>query len=293
MTEIEEIFEEMKTQFYIQNYNRAIKYADQLLEIESFENLSEVVFLKSVALSNLRREEEALSLLDQYIPQVGQGMELLQARYEIKCKIGRFQEAKSDAIEIIKLDPKNHDHFFKLIQIHEYLKEYDEILKIYEELSTEIADDFTLEECKISALMGLNKYQEAISELKKINTLAKEDIDFAWINNNMGFCLIETKQYELAEEYLEKAVENAPNFAFALNNLGYVKFMLGNANNGLDIINRSLKIDPSNSYAFKNRAKIYLSLGKRRKAKRDLMTALDLGYSIDYDNEVEELLEGI
>ena len=57
------------------------------------------------------------------------------------------------------------------------------------------------------------------------------------------------------------------------------------------IINKSITIDPSNSYAFKNRAIVYLAIGKKEAAHEDLIHAVNLGYEDYWGNEVNTLLD--
>ena len=59
------------------------------------------------------------------------------------------------------------------------------------------------------------------------------------------------------------------------------------------MINKSLDIDPSYSYAYKNKAKILIALNKKEEAIDNLEKSLELGYSEDYDDEVETLLSQI
>jgi regulator of sirC expression with transglutaminase-like and TPR domain len=54
-------------------------------------------------------------------------------------------------------------------------------------------------------------------------------------------------------------------------------------------INQALDIDPSNSYGYKNRALVYLKMGKRDLAVADLQKPKLLGYTEDYDSEVAEM----
>ena len=66
--------------------------------------------------------------------------------------------------------------------------------------------------------------------------------------------------------------------------------LCGKVDEGLKYINHSINIDHLNSYAYKNRAKVYLMKGNKNKARKDLEKAKDMDYHIDYDNEVNELL---
>ena len=75
------------------------------------------------------------------------------------------------------------------------------------------------------------------------------------------------------------------------NNRGYAKYKLKDYKSALKDITRSIDLYPANSYAFRNRALVYLSLDKKEKACENLQKAIDLGYSGMYGNDVEELLK--
>lgn len=65
--------------------------------------------------------------------------------------------------------------------------------------------------------------------------------------------------------------------------------MLGDTKGALADVNKSLKLYPDNSYAFRNRALIYIAQDKLDKACEDITTALDLQYTKNYGNDVLEL----
>lgn len=80
------------------------------------------------------------------------------------------------------------------------------------------------------------------------------------------------------------------NKAFALNNRGFVKFKMDDPQGALADIQSSIALDSTNSYAYKNRALIYISIDSIPLACQDLNKANELGYSKTYDKEVEDLL---
>jgi Flp pilus assembly protein TadD len=85
-------------------------------------------------------------------------------------------------------------------------------------------------------------------------------------------------------------IESNPKFAYAHNNRGFCKFKQGNVKEGLRGVNLSLKLDPSNAYAYKFRGVIYQAQGKLNLAREDFLKALELGYTQKYDDEVGRLL---
>jgi len=57
----------------------------------------------------------------------------------------------------------------------------------------------------------------------------------------------------------------------------------------LQDVNKSIGLYPGNSYAYRNRALIYLALNKTGEACADLDAALSLGFAQRYGPEVAEL----
>ncbi len=55
----------------------------------------------------------------------------------------------------------------------------------------------------------------------------------------------------------------------------------------MEDVNKSIKLFPENSYAYRNRALIYLNLKETQKACTDIETALKLGYREKYDSDLD------
>ena len=68
-----------------------------------------------------------------------------------------------------------------------------------------------------------------------------------------------------------------PEFAYAHDNLGYVYYSENNFETALELINNSIKLGPSNSYAFKNRVLVYTRQNKISQATDGLRKAMNLG----------------
>ncbi len=143
-------------------------------------------------------------------------------------------------------------------------------------------------------------------------------------HNNLALAYHRNKEFDKAQEYAYKAIELKPedlmfkgNLAYiftsidkyeeaiqiydeilakevspiSYNNRGYAKLKLGNYEAALKDINFSLKLYPENSYAYRNRALVYIEMKKTDEACKDLKKANELGYSISYGKEVNQLLE--
>ena len=134
------------------------------------------------------------------------------------------------------------------------------------------------------------RYNLAVIDFSK--SIALDSTDFSVIESR-AFTYMRIKKYKKALEGFEKVLTmNLPeeNRIYTHNNIGHAKYKLGQYDDALKHINYSLSKDGKNSYAYKNRALVYLAQGKELLARADLKKALKLGYTQKYGKEVEELL---
>jgi tetratricopeptide (TPR) repeat protein len=160
-----------------------------------------------------------------------------------------------------------------------------------------------------SIILGhLKKHNEAIARLQ---TLIAKYPDFTSAYNNLGFQYMEIGQYKEAVQTYDKVISilnnksrdkytmesgdvvitNGTEMSLPLNNRGYAKYKLGDNKAALKDINASLELAPGNSYAYKNRALVYIATKKKKKACADLQKALDSGFTNAYGNEVQQLMD--
>ncbi len=99
------------------------------------------------------------------------------------------------------------------------------------------------------------------------------------------------EQYDTALVYINRAIAINPKMATTYNNRGYLKHKMNNNKGAMEDINASIKLDNRNSYAYKNRALVYLAEGKIDKACEDLSMARSLGFAEKYGNEVNQLID--
>ncbi|HEY6162279.1 MAG TPA: tetratricopeptide repeat protein [Bacteroidia bacterium] len=105
---------------------------------------------------------------------------------------------------------------------------------------------------------------------------------------NIAFIRSSAGNYKDAMPYFDMVIKRKP-LAYNYNNRGYARFKLGDIKGALDDINRSIKMDPTNSYAYRNRALVYIEMNKMKKVCADLNKAKELGFKQQYGNEVDEL----
>ena len=158
-------------------------------------------------------------------------------------------------------------------------------------------------------LAQLGRKNEAIEALK---LLVKKYPKFTGGYLNLAFQLGEAGRYEEAIGVGDKAIEaiekakrnddltynahkkvkvedNNEEIPVIYNNRGYAKYKQGSLDEALKDINTSISMLPDNSYAFKNRALVYIAMNKPNLACDDISTSLRLNFTKIYGPEAEQL----
>jgi len=90
------------------------------------------------------------------------------------------------------------------------------------------------------------------------------------------------KQYDMAEKYFGKALDLDPNFAEALNYLGYMWADLGiNLERAKNLIERALKLEPKNAAFLDSLGWIYYRMGQHQQALEYVTKACELATEPD------------
>ncbi len=137
------------------------------------------------------------------------------------------------------------------------------------------------------ALCYIDSVEKGIEMFKQLFREYNNDEMFCM---NIGFFSMEKNDLDTALIYLNKAIAIKKS-AFTYNNRGFLKYKMHNNKEAMEDINTSLKMDENNSYAYKNRAVVYIDEGQTEKACEDLRKARQLGFTEKYGNEVELLIQ--
>jgi len=108
---------------------------------------------------------------------------------------------------------------------------------------------------------------------------------------NIGYVYQRMEKYDSAFIYLEKARILDPKNPYTLNNISYTQLKLDDLKGAMKSVNASLKTFPGNSYAYRNRALVYLAMSENEKACEDLYSAVKYGFTEQYGREVKDLIE--
>lgn len=286
--------ENLKYQFSIGNYSNVIKLANKFLEQEDFQFDYNLMMYKAASYSNLLEDQNAISdyntiielFPDQVLPKIRIAL--------IQIDIGEFESARIQLASARKIEPDNLEVINNQIFISEQLHEFQNVIDLATEAMEVDENEPSVWLTRASAREKLKEYDLAISDgLKAVSLSGDDDLLLQMVFNDLGHTYSKMGDLINAELYLLKAIEVDDSDPFQFNNLGLVFANKGEIEEGLKYINHSINIDDNNSYAYKNRAKVYLMKGDKKMALKDLNRAKSMDYHLDYDNEVNELLETI
>jgi len=134
-------------------------------------------------------------------------------------------------------------------------------------------------------------YEEALEDFNKAIELMPEYTQ-AYINRAY-YAKEKLSDYKGAiEDYIIAInMSTDDNDAHAYSNMAYAKMKMKNYKDALDDIKFSLSLDSLNSYAYRNKALIFLALKNKHVACVDLHKAIKLGYTENFGNDVQELID--
>jgi tetratricopeptide (TPR) repeat protein len=108
---------------------------------------------------------------------------------------------------------------------------------------------------------------------------------------NQGIQLMHAKKFAEAQVKFEQALAENPNFAEAHNNLGYSLRKQGpqNYSKALEHYNKAIELKPNLAEAYEYRGVLFLKMGRKVEAEKDLATLKGLKPKLA--NELEEVIQ--
>ncbi|HPS83490.1 MAG TPA: hypothetical protein PLA88_04180, partial [Bacteroidales bacterium] len=103
---------------------------------------------------------------------------------------------------------------------------------------------------------------------------------------NIGFKYQLMGSHDKALEYFDKALVYSTDDPLLYSNRSYSRLMTGDLKGAMQDIEKSIKMYPGNSYAYRNRALIYIAMEKSEEACEDIQRALNNGFTEMYGDEV-------
>ncbi|WP_300666599.1 tetratricopeptide repeat protein [Fluviicola sp.] len=131
---------------------------------------------------------------------------------------------------------------------------------------------------------ALSEFGDALTDLLKAREL-NPDLD---ISINIAYCYSMLEKYREAD-LIYKQIYDEKDFRL-LNNYGLIRHKLGFSKEGEELIRKSLKLEPKNSYAYRNLAIIAIDNKDLTNACIYLKKAQELQFFTKYGAEVDNLI---
>lgn len=114
--------------------------------------------------------------------------------------------------------------------------------------------------------------------------------DPAGYNSRGYFRYMRSGRYAQAIADMDKAIKQDPNYGFAFSNRGWSYYQLGDTAKAQRDLTLAVRKNPTNAYAYRSLGIIDLAQGRYTTGCAHLRKALELGFTITYGGEVEDLL---
>lgn len=217
----------------------AIKYLNKAKEFSNVYDYK-IDLLIAYNYFKMKNYDRAIEIINSALPKTLDKTDLYILIAKIKEETGKVKEAIELLEKLSKENRNNKEYIFALVEIFERKKDFKK------------ATNYLLDYLKD----------------KKID----ERIAF-----RLGVIYEKQKKYEEAEKYFKKAIEINPNFAEALNYLGYMFIDLGiKIEQSIEYVKRALNIDKDNAAYIDSLGWGYYKLNKLDLALENLKKAIEI-----------------
>jgi len=196
-----------------------------------------------------------------------------------------LEKAAEHLSKAILLNPEAAPPYADLARVQLSLKRTSDALATLEKARRKFPETFLLEYLSGAAFAQQKAYPEAIRHYTKAEVIAKATQE-KWLDEHFYFDIgaaYERKgDFELAEKSFEKCLELAPEFAEALNYLGYMWAEKGlHLVRARDLIEKALKLEPKNPAYLDSLAWVLFKLDEPKNALDYILKAVELSEQPD------------
>jgi tetratricopeptide (TPR) repeat protein len=211
-----------------------------------------------VALSKLRRHDEALKALDKAIQLKPDDPEPWWHMGNVLIEAGRLSEALLCLEHTLKLNPQHGEAAYQAGHVLQGLERFDEALAYFDR-SSELRPDHALTlYMRALVLTKLNRLDEALVDNRRAIELDPANADAC---NNMGTILQGMGQIDEALSWYDRALAIQPDVARTLTNKGGALAELRRLDEAMMAYDRAIAVDPNYHEAVWNRALLQLQTG--------------------------------
>ncbi|CAN5314045.1 hypothetical protein BH10BAC1_BH10BAC1_06250 [soil metagenome] len=272
----------------LKNYSSAIADISDAIKLKP--EYSDLYMARSIIHMNAKQFNEAIKWANVGLALKPEYENLILIKGKAKYAQKNYKEAIADFDTILRINPKNVNALNLKGSVLSHTKDFNAAIAAFTKTIEIDAQNFAAFYDRGICWAHLKKFDEALAD---INRGMEIDSTEKWIGyNNIAFFIkFEEKDYEGAIVLFDKAIKLNPEFAYAYSNRGYAKMKLNDLKGARKDILKSLEISPENSYAYKTYAQLLFAEKKDKEACEKLKKANQLGYSEEYDEDVNVLIK--
>ena len=264
----------------------AVLYEQSLIQLEDFPIMRDTVRAKLADIylraNNTKQAADKLEDLVREDPSNGQAYYFLGSiAYDQK----RWTNAAENLEKAVLFNPGLEQAYYDLAASYLGAGQGTHALDALEKARARFAQNFLMEYLFGIAFTQSKAYTEAVQHFTSAEILARAG-DTNRLNENFYFqygVASERKgDYPLAEQCFLKSIDRSPDFAEALNYLGYMWADRGeNLERARDLIERALKVEPKSAAYLDSLGWVFYKLGQFKPALEYILKAVDLSEEPD------------
>lgn len=273
------------------DYERTIQQANRILVYNEQNYI--VLTLKGAALGGLGRNEEAIAQLTQAIRAQSTYIPAYYWRAVVSYGMRDYENAALDMETVALSEPEDVELQMALASYRMAAGWFAQAIDQYTELLRQ--DSTLVGENRATALTKRSEAKYRIGDVQGAHADADQALALdlpgmptygAYVAR--GNIYLREDQYGEALDAIEAAIAARPDsvadarVALDFNNRGYGQLMQGDTQAALADINKAQALFPENAFVYRNRALVYLKLGKRTDACADIQRAIELDYTLQF-----------
>jgi len=269
----------------LKRYEDAVTVLDQALQLDP--NNAEALVYKGWALSQLKRFEEAATVLDQALQLDPNNAEALGYKGSALSQLKRFEEAVETLDRAIEMDSKQVWMLTAKGEALRLLGRRDEALKVQDQVLAQEPNDVIALSAKGHTLIELEREQEAIDALDKALNV---DSRYIWALAGKAWALMLLDDYNGARVTIKRVLELDPGYAWARGLYGILLCNIADYEQAIHELKETAKLDRSMGWVFDNLGEACARLAQQEqdvlKAKGLVQQAVDAHtHAVDLNKE--------
>ena len=247
------------------NYQRGFTLASSLEHLEQFRDSRRFIYLKSLMLHKLEKNDYALSFIEKNLTKYPEYMELVKLRGNIYFELEKFDKASEDLYRVVESDKDDSDSKLKLLETYFKLGLSNSLEAYIEETLDQYPDDPRFLKFKLLALFSQKKYSEVIKLEERVGK--KFDLDMVLTISNS---YLQVGDYQKCIEYVQDKADEYHSWEL-YNILGKAYNFLHEKSKALSMFNEALNVEDDHEEPISSRAMLNFELGNYNEAIDDFL----------------------